>query len=81
MKVSFNPFIKNNAKCSVYKERPQICREFGTLKDKQNICPEKTSRLDIIKYYIKDFFEAETDFNMLVKYSFFISYIFVLLFT
>lgn len=57
---NYCPFIKNNAKCSVYKERPQICREFGTLKDKQNICPEKTSRLDIIKYYIKDFFDFYT---------------------
>ena len=54
---NYCPFIKNNAKCSVYKDRPQICREFGTLTDKQNICPEKSSRFDIAKYYVKDFFE------------------------
>ena len=52
---NYCPFITEYAKCSVYKDRPPICREFGTMPDRQNRCHEKVSRLDIAKYYVKDF--------------------------
>ncbi len=50
---NYCPFIKNDASCSVYSERPPICREFGTLPDKINQCPEKASRLGIAKIFAK----------------------------
>ena len=50
---NYCPFIKNDARCSIYTERPSICREFGTASGKENICPEKASRLEIAKYKIK----------------------------
>lgn len=53
---NYCPFVTEYARCSVYKDRPPICREFGSLPDKQNRCPEKSSRLDIAKYFVKDFF-------------------------
>jgi len=54
---NYCPFITDYGKCSVYAERPPICREFGTLPTKINRCPDKSSRFDIAKYYIKDFFK------------------------
>lgn len=35
-----------------------------------NTCVAEHESLEELNFYIKDFFEAETDFNMLVKYSF-----------
>lgn len=52
---NYCPFITDYGKCNVYTERPPICREFGTSEDKLNLCPEKSSRLDIMKFYLKDF--------------------------
>lgn len=54
---NFCPFLTDFGRCNVYEVRPQICRDFGTLPDKINQCPEKASRLDIVKYYAKDFCE------------------------
>jgi Fe-S-cluster containining protein len=54
---NYCPFITKHAKCTVYKDRPPICREFGTLPDKINQCPDKASRGEIIKFYAKDFID------------------------
>lgn len=49
-------FLTDRGKCNVYKKRPPICKEFGTkIENPQNICPDKTSRKDILKYFVKDF--------------------------
>ena len=54
---NYCPFLTNVGRCNVYENRPPICREFGTLPDKINQCPDKASRSEIIKFYIKDFCE------------------------
>ena len=54
---NYCPFLTNVGRCNVYENRPPICREFGTLPDKINQCPDKSSRLDIIKFYVKDFID------------------------
>jgi len=51
---NYCPFITSHARCSVYSERPPICREFGTAPGKENICPEKATPLEIYKYKIKE---------------------------
>ena len=56
---NYCPFIKSDASCSVYNDRPPICKEFGTMPGKINECPEKASRLDILKFNLKSFFEVE----------------------
>lgn len=55
---NYCPFITDYARCGVYEHRPDICREFGTSMAKVDRCPEKSSRLDILKFYIKDFFNS-----------------------
>ena len=54
---NYCPFLTDFGRCNVYEKRPPICRDFGTLPDKINQCPDKSSRLDIIKFYVKDFYE------------------------
>ena len=54
---NYCPFLTDFGRCNVYKKRPPICRDFGTLPDKINQCPEKASRLEIIKFYVRDFYE------------------------
>jgi len=58
---NYCPFIKSDASCSVYSERPPICREFGTAPGKKNKCPEKASRLEIIKFKTKAFLEHQKE--------------------
>lgn len=58
---NYCPFIKDDASCSVYSERPPICREFGTEAGKINKCPDKSSRIEIVKYRIKEFLELKKD--------------------
>lgn len=58
---NYCPFIQDDARCSIYTKRPPICREFGTAPGKENICPDKVSRLEIAKYKIKNFFEFQKD--------------------
>lgn len=60
---NYCPFITDNARCSVYEHRPPICREFGTSYTKANICPEKSSRLDIIKFVLSDVFNFKEGFK------------------
>ncbi|MBD5403208.1 hypothetical protein HDR58_10510 [bacterium] len=59
--LNYCPFIKSDASCSVYSERPPICREFGTAPGKKNECPDKSSRLEIIKFKLKDFYSFQKD--------------------
>ena len=60
---NYCPFIMNTGRCSVYEQRPGICREFGTLPDRQNRCTHKASRFDIAKYWIKEFFDFKGFYN------------------
>ncbi len=53
---NYCPFITDDARCSVYNYRPDICREFGSSPAKADICPEKSSRLDIIKFEFSEMF-------------------------
>ncbi len=53
---NYCPFITDYGKCSVYEHRPDICREFGTSPAKVDYCPEKSSRLDIIKFIFSETF-------------------------
>ncbi len=57
---NYCPFITDYGRCSVYEHRPPICREFGTAPGKINICPEKSSRLEIIEFHLKNFFKFKT---------------------
>jgi Fe-S-cluster containining protein len=54
---NYCPFLTDFGRCNVYENRPPICREFGTLPDKINQCPDKASRGEIIKFYAKDFID------------------------
>ncbi len=56
---NYCPFITDNARCSVYAHRPPICREFGTSPAKVDICKEKSSRLDIIKFVFNKIFDLK----------------------
>lgn len=60
---NYCPFITDYARCSVYKERPPICREFGTMPGKLNKCPDKASRLEIIKFITKSLLDVKGTFN------------------
>ncbi len=60
---NYCPFITEYARCNVYEERPVICREFGTLTDKLNVCPEKSSKSDVIKYFLKDICDFKGYYN------------------
>ena len=54
---NYCPFITRHARCSVYKHRPLICREFGSSSAKADFCPDKSSRLDIIKFVLNNMFK------------------------
>ena len=58
---NYCPFVTTRGKCSVYEYRPPICREFGTSPTKGNICPEKSSRLDILKFILKNMFKLKNN--------------------
>ena len=64
---NYCPFITDYGKCNVYKDRPPICHEFGTnIENPLNICPEKSSRKDIVKFWlkaIKDIFTGKITSN------------------
>ena len=52
--MNYCPFITEYGRCAVYENRPPICKEFGTdTKNPLNKCPEKASRLEILKSNIK----------------------------
>jgi Fe-S-cluster containining protein len=51
---NYCPFLNEYGRCQVYAGRPPICREFGTAPGIINICPDKASRWEIIKYNLKD---------------------------
>lgn len=64
--LNYCPFITEHAKCSVYKDRPPICKEFGTdLTNPLNKCPDKSSRLEVLKSNIKYFFDYKTTFKVI----------------
>lgn len=54
---NYCPLITDYARCSVYEARPQICKDFGSAPGPENICPEKSSRLEIFKYKTKLIFK------------------------
>lgn len=57
--MNYCPFITERGKCAVYKDRPPICKEFGTdTKNPLNKCPEKASRLEVIQTYLKYIVDA-----------------------
>ncbi len=58
---NYCPFITDYGRCSVYSERPPICREFGTDPAPINRCPEKASRLEIVKFKMKNFVDYYKD--------------------
>lgn len=58
---NYCPLITSDARCSVYETRPQICKDFGSAPGPENICPEKSSRLEIIKYNIKYYYEYQKE--------------------
>lgn len=60
---NYCPFITQHARCSVYEHRPPICREFGTSPAKVDICPDKSSRLDILKFVLSDIFNLKSLFK------------------
>ena len=59
---NYCPFITTQARCSVYEERPPICKDFGTASGTENICPDKASRLEISKILIKQAFNFKEMF-------------------
>ena len=52
---NYCPFITDYARCSLYEQRPPICQAYGTFPGRQNYCHEKSSRFDILKYFLKEF--------------------------
>lgn len=62
---NYCPFITDYARCSVYEFRPSICREFGSTPLKIDRCPDKSSRMDIIKFHLKNFFNVKATFQNL----------------
>lgn len=52
---NYCPFLNEYGRCQVYESRPPICREFGTAPGLINVCRDKSSRWDIIKYNAKNF--------------------------
>ena len=56
---NYCPFVTEHGRCAVYEDRPPICKDFGTdTKNPLNKCPEKASRLEILKSNIKYNIEA-----------------------
>lgn len=62
---NYCPFITTYGRCSVYEQRPIICREFGSSPLKIDYCPDKSSRLDIIKFHVKEFFNFKGTFKFI----------------
>ncbi len=62
---NYCPFITTYGRCSVYEHRPSICREFGSSPLKIDHCPDKSSRLDIIKFHVKEFFNFKDTFKFI----------------
>lgn len=62
---NYCPFITEYGRCNVYEHRPVICREFGSSPLKIDYCPDKSSRLDIIKYNAKMFFNFKETFQFI----------------
>ena len=62
---NYCPFITQYGRCSVYEHRPVICREFGSSPLKIDYCPKKSSRLDILKFYLKGFFNFKENLKNL----------------
>ena len=59
---NYCPFLTDRGRCDVYTKRPPICREFGTkIEDRRNVCPDKASRKEIIKYHVKGYLEFYKD--------------------
>lgn len=56
---NYCPFITDYGRCAVYEHRPPICREFGTSFAKVDLCPDKSSRFDIIKFYLAQLFNFD----------------------
>lgn len=67
---NYCPFITERAQCAVYADRPPICKEFGTdLTNPMNKCPDKVSRLEILKLYKEFFVEGvKSDFKKVVQF-------------
>ncbi len=55
---NYCPFITPYGRCNVYSERPQICRDFGTLPDSINHCSEKATPLEVFKSKLSFHLEA-----------------------
>ncbi len=53
--LNYCPFITDYCRCSVYDHRPPICHEFGSFPGKINYCPDKASRMEIVKFFFKEF--------------------------
>jgi len=52
---NYCPFLNEQGRCVVYDRRPRICREFGNdFVRPINHCHDKSSKLDIIKFYLKE---------------------------
>lgn len=49
---NYCPFLTTKGKCNVYKQRPEICREYGTAPGDENFCSDKVSRVDILKFWV-----------------------------
>lgn len=58
---NYCPFITPYGRCNVYSERPQICRDFGTLPDAINQCGEKATPLEVMKLRTKGFIEHQKE--------------------
>ena len=65
---NYCPFLNVYGKCEVYKRRPPICREFGTVPTPINHCLDKSSRFDIIKFYLKANLKEMTPKKVFVFY-------------
>lgn len=52
---NYCPFLTDLGKCNVYKQRPPICREFGTSPEPINQCPSKATPLEVLKGNLIEF--------------------------
>jgi hypothetical protein len=48
---NYCPFLKTNARCNIYKDRPFICKDFGSRGD----CPDQITLLQFPKAFAKHF--------------------------
>ena len=53
---NYCPFLDEHGRCVCYPDRSRLCREFGNVFPGReiNYCKDKCSRLDIIKFYLKE---------------------------